>query len=278
MEELLENILKHESKKLEEEKERVDRDFEKAKREYEKELSRMNIFSVISKVIFGIWIIGIIFLIVLVFNNNIQQGSFFEKKEIQESLRKIINNGGSIDEIKRVYDNKNIEERRLDFKSSKYVKSHYISDTPLSAILSDLLVEYYKQDTIIADTAYVVRLRDLITSYETIHPFDGLEENQRYYLENIRLKMDSNYYLIQDDLVKLGDELDRKNLLVNKYLNKSEISFWISIIALIITIVLSGWQLIQNINSKKQLESLNKLIFSNIQQEEVSNKECDKRI
>lgn len=200
----------------------------------------------------GVAFVSFIYSVFSLFYN--QENTYFDKKEIQESLRKVINNGASIDEVKRVYNTKNVEGKPIIFNKSDYMKTHYTSNTSLSAILSDLLVHHYNQDSIASDSTYVIRLRNLISTYETIHPFDGLEENQRYYLENIRLKMDSNYYYIQDDLVKLGDELDRKNQLVNKYLDKSELSFKISIIALVFTFIFSIWQLVQNHKTDKKID------------------------
>lgn len=204
-------------------------------------------------IVFTLLVISTFYLFLLL-NGNFQEGTYINKKEVQESLSKVIHNGGSLDEIKRVYSTKKAENKLFIFNKDEYLDSHYRSDISLSAILSDLLVNYYKQDSIVTDSTYVMRLRNMISTYETIHPFDGLEENQRYYLENIRLKLDSNYYFIQDDLVKLGDELDRKNLLVTKYLNKSETSFWISVIALVITFILSAYQIYQGSCSKKQMD------------------------
>ena len=200
----------------------------------------------------GVAFVTFIYSVFMLFYN--QENAYFDKNEIQESLRKVIYNGASIDEVKRVYNNKNVENKPIIFNKSDYMKTHYTSNTSLAAILSDLLVNHFNQDSIASDSTYVIRLRNMISTYEAIHPFDCLEENQRYYLENIRLKMDSNYYYIQEDLVKLGDELDRKNQLVNKYLDKSELSFKVSIIALILTFIFSIWQLFQNHKTDKKID------------------------
>ena len=68
--------------------------------------------------------------------------------------------------------------------------------------------------------------------------------------------MNSNEYSnIQSDVMKIADELKYKNGLVDKYLNKSEISFYISIAAIIITIILSVFQIIQSNLSNKKVET-----------------------
>lgn len=201
-------------------------------------------------------IFPLITLIALFFLSYIWRDDYIDKRVIQNNMSRVIRNGGTLDEIRHIYDTKNSKKMPVMGLFNDFLDNNYDQNVTLSTILSDLLVKYYSNDTIPCDTVYLDRLQRVVTEYNAIHPFDGLEEGQKYYLENIRQKLDSNYVFIQEDLMKVGDELDRKNLLVNKYLNKSEISFWISIVALIITIILSSWQLRQNYNTKKQLDSL----------------------
>lgn len=91
----------------------------------------------------------------------------------------------------------------------------------------------------------------IIIENEKRNPFDNLEDNQKYNFENIQVKLDSNYVSIHSDVTKIADELNSKNQLVNKYLNKSEISFYISLLALFITILLSSYQIYQSYSSNK---------------------------
>lgn len=184
---------------------------------------------------------------------------FIEKENIQNVLSNVVRNGGSIDEARHIYETKTIVGKPFFTSETDFLKTHYPSEISLSSILSDLIVNYYNQDSIASDSVYVHTLRNMITEYNTIHPFDGLEESQKYYLDNIHQKLDSNYNAIQDDLIKLGEELDRKNILVNKYLDKSELSYKVSIIALFFTLIFSVWQLVQNHKTGKKIDSL----FSN---------------
>ncbi len=181
---------------------------------------------------------------------------FISKNAILPPMSKVIKNGGSIDEVKHIFNSKTLVNEPFFGANREFKESHYQGDVALSYILSDLLVEYYQKDQFKEDSLYVTRLYNIIEEYNTIHPYDGLEENQRYYLENIRQKLDSNYRLIQEDIIQLGDELDRKNLLVNKYLAKSETSYVISIIALALTIILSLWQIRQNYKSGKRIDTI----------------------
>lgn len=179
---------------------------------------------------------------------------YIDKDVIQRNMSKVISNGGSIDEVKHLYESTKTEKMPVIGNYAEFRESHYKSDVSLSYILADLLVKYYQNDSLISDSVYIDQLRCIVTDYNIVHPFDALDESQRYYLENIRQKLDSDYNIIQEDLVKLGDDLDRKNVLVNTYLNKSETSFWISIFAVVITILLSAWQIYQGHRSNKQMD------------------------
>lgn len=242
-------------------------------RELNKDKKSKNIISWIFERLIFILFVVLTFCLIVSIVNLVRGNTYIAKEDIHKTLSKVIHNGGSLDEVKHVYDTRSGEDKFLVIVNSEYWNSHYVYDTPLSSILSDLLVEYYKQDTLISDSIYEMRLRDMISTYETIHPFDGLEESQKYYLENIRQKLDSNYVYIQEDLIKVGGELDRKNQLVNKYLDKSDLSFKISILALILTIGFSVWQIIQNNRTGKKLD----LMFFNMNQlkkkEETENKQ-----
>lgn len=198
--------------------------------------------------------LGLIMFMIYIINRGFD--TYSSKRSIQIPMRTVISNGGSIDEVRHIYETRSFKEIPWFVDYSDFIDSSYRSDVPLSHMLSDLLVEYYKDNSRNKDTLYIERLKNIVADYNAVHPFDALEEEQKYYLENIRQKLDTNYFLIQDDILKIGDELDRKNLLVSKYLDKSELSFWISIVAVAITILLSWWQINQNIKSGKKLDRL----------------------
>ena len=70
------------------------------------------------------------------------------------------------------------------------------------------------------------------------------------------MKIGDGYDSVQEDVLKIATELENKNQLVSEYLNDSKTGFWTSISALIITIVFSVAQIIQNIKTGRKLSLL----------------------
>lgn len=174
------------------------------------------------------------------------------KKEITTSIIDVIRNNGNINNIKHIYNSRVFESKPFFSKASP--KEYYSNETSLSFILNDILVDSYKSNK--SDSNYIVKINKIITEYETINPFDKLENTQIYSFNNIKTKLDSNYVIVQPDINKIVDELSNKNQLVNAYLSKSDISFYISICALIITLIFSFYQIYQSIQSSKELKRI----------------------
>ena len=103
------------------------------------------------------------------------------------------------------------------------------------------------------DTLFYDNLIRVIEENNYHNPFDNLNDSQIYYFENIKDKTGEEYEIIQADIVKIADELYNKNQLVDRYLARSTTSFWISISALIFTIVLSLFQIFQNARTIKRI-------------------------
>ena len=184
--------------------------------------------------------------------SNPEDKKYTEKVPIKEVMRNTIKNGGELSSIKHIYNTRNIENVFFYNPFSDKRKNFYTDDYPLSGILNDLLVDYL-QDSKDKDSVYYVALCHIIAENEKQNPFDNLEENQKYSFESIQVKLDSTYTKISPDVIKIAEELNSKNQLVNKYLNKSDISFYISIAALIITILFSAFQIYQNYSTYKGL-------------------------
>lgn len=197
-------------------------------------------------------IVSMILAIVISILSNPENKIYVEKAPIKEKMRNTIKNGGMLSSIKHIYNTRNVENVLFINPLSDKRQQYYLEDYPLSGILNDLLVDYL-QDSKNRDSIYYVSLYHIIKENEKQNPFENLEDNQKYSFENIQIKLDSAYAKIVPDVIKIAEELNNKNQLVNKYLNKSDISFYMSIAALVITIVFSAFQIYQNNSTSKVL-------------------------
>ena len=177
----------------------------------------------------------------------------FSKREIQDKLIPTIKNGGKLETVKHIYEARQYKISSNLFKSKQ--EEFYYNPTSLSFILNDLIVDAYQNGSC-QDSIYFNNLQQILCEYERKNPFDDLEESQKNIFENILIKLDDNYELVQSDVSKLANEVNNQNQLVHRYLNKSTQSFIISIVALIITIVASAWQIFQAIKTNKFLKNL----------------------
>ncbi|MGA2939891.1 MAG: hypothetical protein ABSF52_22730 [Syntrophobacteraceae bacterium] len=57
------------------------------------------------------------------------------------------------------------------------------------------------------------------------------------------MKSGDKFAEVQNDIGKIADELYHKNVLVDKYLNNSNFSFWISVFALAYAVIISSVQI-----------------------------------
>ena len=186
-------------------------------------------------------------------SSNPEGQMYTQKSTIKELMRNTIKNGGDLDVIKHIYNTRSSKGLLWPFYDRK--EDYYLYDYPLSGILNDLKVDYL-QDSKGKDSVYYAVLCNIISENDKQNPFDNLEDNQKYSFESILAKLDTTYVIIKPDVVKIAEELNNKNQLVNKYLNKSDWSFYISISALIITIFLSLYQIYQNYSTSKAIRNL----------------------
>ena len=181
--------------------------------------------------------------------------SYFTK-DIKERVALVIKRGAKIDVVKHIYNTREIKTRGIFISYFSKVEDFYPEPTSLSTILNDIKEDYYLRDTI--DTVFLTNLQNIIIEHEEVNPFDKLASNQKFMFENIRQKLDTNYIIVREDLNRVADEMNNRNLLVEEYLNKSNFSYWLSIAALALTVILSSIQIYQNRNTKKLNDILNR--------------------
>lgn len=149
--------------------------------------------------------------------------NYYFSKSIKKEIATIIYNNGDLETIKHLFNTKEIKRKKVTDLFLKNDDEYYSEATPLTYVINDLKVDYYKQEK--KDSGYLNSLIKIIELHNQVNPFDKLESNQKFAFENIRTKLDTNYILIQEDLNRMADELNNKNVLVTKYLDKSNLSY-----------------------------------------------------
>ena len=174
--------------------------------------------------------------------------NLIDKEKITSKIKLAIKNNAGLTVVKQIYKNRQVEQ----FNISRLIISkdkNYPKDVLLVDILKDIEISLYQNSNKENDSLKVL-LGHIIGEHIKIHPFDKLENYQKDMFDNFSFKIPESYHNIHPDLVKISDELYNKNLLVTKYLDKSNTSFIISITALIISLIIGGYQIFQNRESK----------------------------
>lgn len=201
-------------------------------------------------------ILSLVWALLLFLNGDDQWGNKrFSKQEIQSKLITTIKNGGSLETVKHIYAARQHEPYSIIDMFRSTSDTYYYEPTSLSFILRDIQANSY-QTSLYKDSIFVNNLEIVIQDHERKYPFDGLEDSQKTIFENILVKLNNNYDVVQQDVSKLANEIKNQNQLVYTYLNKSTKSYFISIAALIITIVASIYQIIQTNKTNNMIKSL----------------------
>mgnify|MGYP000182029718 CR=1 FL=1 len=152
---------------------------------------------------------------------------YTEKIVIQEKIKKAVNNGASLEVIRTIFSNRNIDKSFF----SRWLKDdliNYIEPLRLSVVLDDMKAEYFLEDHKTELEPYLSKLQLLTDENVEINPFDKLESYQKDYFINIRLKISDKYELIENDVNKIADELNKQNSLVKEYLSDATTSLFLS--------------------------------------------------
>ncbi len=198
-------------------------------------------------------IVGAIIGCLVGFTNTGSENQYVSKDVLSGRILTAVDNGADLRAVRNIYQN-----RKLKGKSIKQIFSsmegYYNQNVPLSQVLEDLRTSMYENKELstgkVKPDSLVIKLDQLLIEHTERNPFDALEGGQRDSFENIRLKCGADYSRIKLEVDKVAAELVTKNALVDKYLGRSETSFWVSICALIISLGFGAVQIYQNRNSK----------------------------
>lgn len=189
-------------------------------------------------------VLGILFSVNSLVNNKIN------KESIQNKIITVIKNKTDLNTVQHLYENRQSEKKSF-FNIFNSNSKYYDMDIILEEILKDIKCSLYmKKDS----SDLLIKLVDnIIEEHLQVYPFDKLENHQKELFENIQDKIPEEYSQVQNDIIKISDELYGQNLLVSRYLEKSNLSFWISIIAVVLSLFIGVFQIIQNINGHQKL-------------------------
>ena len=239
-------------------------DFESFLFEEQSKVSELStLFSFISAIIA---LFSLLFAVYVLFFSD---SSKYFSADIKTKIKKTILNGADITVVKHLYSSKELYTVGIFDKifNLHQNENKYPENTSLNVILKDIKSEYYLTK---GDSGLLTRLDAIIIENDQLDPFENLDPNQKFMFQNVRQKLDSNYTIIQQDFNRIADDLKNKNVLLDKYLDKSDQSYWISIIALIFSVVVSVFQVIQSNSSNKRISEIHaKFISSQILGEEI---------
>lgn len=167
----------------------------------------------------------------------VNEGSYIDKNSLQNDISNIVKNDGDLRALKQSLINQPTVSKIKTLFSSQ--EGYYRNGVALSTVLDDVRLQAYRT----GDKEILPMLEPIIDEYEETNPFDKLQTGQKDYFENIRIKTGDKYSDISNDINNLADELFQQNQLVNEYLSDSKMSFWISVIALFLSLLIGSYQI-----------------------------------
>lgn len=179
-------------------------------------------------------LIEISLIIFMLFLMNLESNKTKDKQNLQSIIVTSIKNGAHRDTMKNIiltYPSLTLKQHIFHNKNSVYKNS-----ISLEQVLKDINSKNYTSEKFNNDLN--LKIVKLLEEEKQSSPIDKLDKNQAHLFQNIKLKLDTeSYSKIELDLLKIIEDLSVKNSLIHKYLNQSDISFYISWVALFISVL-----------------------------------------
>jgi hypothetical protein len=163
-----------------------------------------------------------------------------DKKTLKDRIVTAIKNEADLRAIKHIYATR-AEVTGWDRFHATYL-SHYTWSDPLSFILEDVRADVFLGRV---DKSLLPRIEGVVAEYSELNPFDKLEIGQKELFERLRTNIGDRYPAVQLEITKIADELYARNALTERYLRKSDLSFWISIVGLCLSLIVGVFQIVQ---------------------------------
>jgi hypothetical protein len=159
-------------------------------------------------------------------------------KNIKNDIENAVLKHSLYEDIIIIYNQKKRININVDRNTDVYDKS-----VDLASIFEDMILDYYINNNKI-DSTYIFALKSLVKESREKHPFDKLSETQKALFYNLREDAGEYYYLIEKNLTIISEELFTKDEVIEKYLDKANFSYILSIVAITLTlyqIILQLW-------------------------------------
>ncbi|HGF4942229.1 TPA: hypothetical protein ACF4E7_004543 [Vibrio parahaemolyticus] len=184
-------------------------------------------------------------------------GKYVGKSELQLAIKNTVVKTVPLDDLKVVFVKK---ATPVTDSFWPIIKPHLYYEKPsltLIDVLNDLKTEIYVKDGEMSQESlnFIKQIDTLISDYNKVNPFDGLDEQDIRDFRGIANKLDApTYSLIEDEVSSLTSSMKVKNNLIHQYLSSSNTSLYISIAAFAFSVLISIWQLLTSRrSSQKQL-------------------------
>jgi hypothetical protein len=160
---------------------------------------------------------------------------FIKKEPLKAEITKMVINEANLDSLKHYFNNAEKLEWGIVYGWNNHKKDHYVAPISLVNILKDIQSDFYLKKT--AETLKITRVAELIKEHEQRNPFDELSTVQRDQFNNIRIKLGSNYGIVEQEVNKLSNDMKQNNQLIYQYLTDSKTSLYVSIASLIFALI-----------------------------------------
>jgi len=198
----------------------------------EKEVRHMNkLFNDPLMLVFGFLFYGVIAWYFISSEDEL----FIKKEPLKADITQMIANASNLDSLKHYFNNAEKLEWGFIYGWSNDKKDYYKSPISLVNVLKDIQSDFYLKTA--SNTLNIKRVVELIKEHEQRNPFDELSEIQKDQFNNIRIKLDSNYELVEQEVNKLSNDMKQNNKLINQYLSDSKTSLYVSIASLIFALI-----------------------------------------
>jgi len=110
----------------------------------------------------------------------------------------------------------------------------YTANVDIEYIINDIICDYYLGTEV--DTIFLSKLYFLKEEARLKYPFDKLNSTQKELFEKVKKSAGDDYVKIENEIISIANELYNKNNDIDKYLDKSNQSYILSIMAFFISL------------------------------------------